>query len=169
MLLHCTVPVPGKTQWGARDTHPVQYRYKDTGGSRDTRTGHTDGTRGRTKRHTDHTDDSTGKKTPGGAGTHTGHLGCIRVSNGCHRKFRGHNFDSCVTNFDKISVFLFAPAMANFVDFTATSEFVTAVYRGEQCAKPHTRTHDSVRRLTRRAARSAAGLWGAGAEDGETV
>ena len=54
-------------------------------------------------------------------------LGCIRVSNGCHRKFRGHNFDSCVTNFDKISVFLFAPAMANFVDFTATSEFVTAV------------------------------------------
>ena len=47
-------------------------------------------------------------------------LGCIRVSNGCHRKFRGHNFDSCVTNFDKISVFLFAPAMANFVDFPAT-------------------------------------------------
>jgi len=43
------------------------------------------------------------------------------------RKFRGHNFDSCVTNFDEISVFLFAPAMANFVDFTATSEFVTAV------------------------------------------
>jgi hypothetical protein len=163
--------------------------------------------------------DDTGKKTPGGAGTHTGQthephkpnplktnpptdsrapdhtqtapvhtqprdarvatnrtthpikrggLGCIRVSNGCHRKFRGHNFDSCVTNFDKISVFLFAPAMANFVDFTATSEFVTAVY--EQCAKPHTpRTHDSARRLTRRAARSAAGLWGAGAEDGETV
>jgi hypothetical protein len=32
-----------------------------------------------------------------------------------------------VTNFDKISVFLFAPAMANFVDFIATSEFVTAV------------------------------------------
>ena len=33
-------------------------------------------------------------------------LGCPRVSKGCHRKFRGlHNFESCVTNFDKISVF----------------------------------------------------------------
>ena len=32
-------------------------------------------------------------------------LGLVRVSKGCHRKFRGHNFESCVTNFDKISFF----------------------------------------------------------------
>ena len=162
-----------------------------------------------------------GKKTPGGAGTHTGQthephkpnplktnpptdsrapdhtqtapvhtqprdarvatnrtthpikrggLGCIRVSNGCHRKFRGHNFDSCVTNFDKISVFSLRSRYGKFRGF---HRHFGIRYRGEQCAKPHTRTHDSARRLTRRAARSqarsAAGLWGAGAEDGETV
>ncbi len=33
------------------------------------------------------------------------YLGLARVSNGCHRKFRGRNFDLCVTNFDKISFF----------------------------------------------------------------
>ena len=70
------------------------------------------------------------KCTPGP--THT--LGCLRVSNGCHRKFRGHNFESCVSNFNKFSFFLFAPAKANFVDFTPLR---INSYCGEQYAEPH--------------------------------
>ena len=96
----------------------------------------------------------------------TGCLGCIRVSNGCHRKFRGHNFDSCVTNFDKISVFSLRSRYGKFRGFHRHFGIRTAVSNLQNMQhEPHTRTHDSARR----AARSAAGLWGAGAEDGETV
>jgi hypothetical protein len=43
-------------------------------------------------------------------------------------------FESCVSNFNKISFFLFAPAMANFVDFTPLR---INSYCGEQYAEPH--------------------------------
>ena len=62
-------------------------------------------------------------------------LGWARVSNGCHRKFRGYNFEPCVTNFDKISFFLCAPAMANFVDFTPLRN----LFRERRSTEPHNR------------------------------
>ena len=40
-----------------------------------------------------------------------------RVSKGCHRKFRGHNFESCVTNFDKISFFSLRSRYGKFRGF----------------------------------------------------
>jgi hypothetical protein len=54
-------------------------------------------------------------------------LGCIRGSNGCHRKFRGHNFDSCVTNFDKISVFSLRSRYGKFRGFHRHFGIRTAV------------------------------------------
>ena len=44
-------------------------------------------------------------------------LGLVRVSKGCHRKFRGHNFESCVTNFDKISFFSLRSRYGKFRGF----------------------------------------------------
>ena len=49
-----------------------------------------------------------------------------RVSKGCHRKFQGHNFESCVTNFDKISGFSLRSRYpyGKFRGFHPSSEFV---------------------------------------------
>ena len=47
----------------------------------------------------------------------TSGLGLVRVSKGCHRKFRGHNFESCVTNFDKISFFSLRSRYGKFRGF----------------------------------------------------
>ena len=44
-------------------------------------------------------------------------MGLVRVSKGCHRKFRGHNFESCVTNFDKISFFSLRSRYGKFRGF----------------------------------------------------
>ena len=85
-------------------------------------------------------------------------LGLVRVSKGCHRKFRGHNFESCVTNFDKISFFSlrsrygkfrgFHPS--NYKIFRSVSDLQNptatpltqagAAHRGTRLSAPHTIT-----------------------------
>ena len=44
-------------------------------------------------------------------------LGLARVSKGCHMKFRGHNFESCVTNCAKISFFSLRSRYGKFRGF----------------------------------------------------
>jgi hypothetical protein len=61
---------------------------------------------------------------PGAGRSGVNELGWARVSNGCHRKFRGYNFEPCVTNFDKISFFSLRSRYGKFRGFHPSSEFV---------------------------------------------
>ena len=84
-------------------------------------------------------------------------LGLARVSKGCHMKFRGHNFESCVTNCAKISFFSLRSRYGKFRGFhpsyykirsvsdlqnpTATPlTQAGAAHRGTRLSAPHTIT-----------------------------
>ena len=70
-----------------------------------------------------------------------------------HRKFRGHNFDSCVTNFDNFGVSSSLPLW----QISWISPPHRNSYRGEQSAEPHTHSRLSEARGAQRG--GAVGGW----------
>ena len=76
-----------------------------------------------------------------------GDLGLARVSKGCHRKFRGHNFESCVTNFDEISFFSLRSRYGKFRGFHP-SYIIRSVsdLQNPTATQSHTHSHRRAQR-----------------------